>query len=445
MSSKVSFTVRRPSPLSREASSGADSDPSGGFKIPAIPRRLNGNGTSTPGSPLSRSAAPSPKRSYADRDSSDEDESQDELVTGFDQFGVQRCVTSWPIPRSGSQLTAVTRYSLHEKKKPEGPLVIPPLKNRDWREHAKRRKTKGMFVPPSARANTVGADGSVGGLGTTDSINSGPEAVGLQIKQKKVEIEVEVEMEDVEDVTPKVEESDEQKAIRALLSSADGQDDTPQIDAIPLTEEDAYRQDLEELPESATLDDYERVPVSQFGAALLRGMGWTEGSGANHDKKGRIQPWTPQSRPALLGIGAKEKEAFDDGSKRKKYGGKPDKKYIPLVKVDRPGDERSSSRKRSPSQSGSGSRRHSRSPSPNRSSSRKHRDSADDRRDTRDRDYDRRRDDYRDKDSRRDKDSGRDRDLGRDKDYDRHRSGDRDRSSSRRDDRDSSRRRDRRD
>jgi hypothetical protein len=113
---------------------------------------------------------------------------------------------------------------------------------------------------------------------------------------------------------------------------------------IPVTEDEAFRQDVEELPDSSTLDDYTDMPVSEFGAAMLRGMGWTgEGKG-----KKNVQPWLPQSRPALLGIGAKEKEVFDDGSKKKLFG-KPDKKYIPIIKKERPADSSASSRNRTPS------------------------------------------------------------------------------------------------
>lgn len=91
----VSFTVRRPSPISRGPSSGPDSDgPS--FKVPALPRHLTNEG-SKPGSPLGRASPTGKKaqsRTFEERDSSDEesDGGTDELVTGFDQFGVQRCV-----------------------------------------------------------------------------------------------------------------------------------------------------------------------------------------------------------------------------------------------------------------------------------------------------------------------------------------------------------------
>ncbi|KAI0947833.1 hypothetical protein AcW1_009493 [Taiwanofungus camphoratus] len=418
---KVSFTIRRPTPISRPSSSGTDSDAS--FKAPALPRHLAS--ASAPGSPLARSAPASPKpaaRTHAPRDSSDDDNDDedeapaDELVTAFDQFGAQR---------------------LHEKPRgPQGPLVIPALKNRDWRDLTRKRKQ--LYVPPSAAA--TGADGSVGGLGTRDTINAGPQAVGLQVK-KRVKLEesaeamtvveesaeaVEVEVE--ERVKKEDEETDDQKALRAILAGAASADD-PAIAAIPTTsEDDAYRQDVAELPEPATLADYERVPVAQFGAALLRGMGWKEGAPATRDAKtaarAAVEPWLPQARPALLGIGAKEKEALDDGRGVGKKGGRkarPDKKYIPLVKKERAreeGDERSASGRRSLSseQRSSTRGRHSRSPTPERRRDRYRRGTE------YDRDRDRRRGDSRDYDSgaRRDRDRDRERDRRRDRSADRY-------------------------
>lgn len=415
--SAVSFTVRRPSPVSRGESSGADSDgPS--FKIPALPKHLR-NGGSAPGSPLAQgeSATSSPKRSYDSVDSSDEEEgAQDELISGFDKFGVQR---------------------LREKPKPKGPLVIPALKNRDWRALAKKRKTAQMYVPESGRAAVTGADGTVGGLGTRDTINSGPQAIGLQLKQKGLASEVgEVDMQEAKvEVKPLTEESEDQLALRALLASAAGEgneDFASRTAIIPVTEDEAFRQDVDELPDSSTLNDYTDMPVSEFGAAMLRGMGW---AGDGKGKK-NVQPWLPQSRPALLGIGAKEREVFDDGSK-KKFFGKPDKKYIPVVKKERPSDNSYTSPKnRTPSPSrNSGSRRKTRSPSP-RHKDRMSRD--DDRR--RDKD-DRKRVSDKDGDSRSDR-SG-DRKKNEDQDGERRRYGDDDRDRRRERDEDDRRHRNR--
>jgi len=270
----------------------------------------------------------------------------------------------------------------------------------------------------------------------------------------------------------KVPETDDERALRAVLASAQSTDangayNGPIIDIIaaPVTEEDAYKQDVAALPESASLEDYERVPVSQFGAALLRGMGWKEGEVASRSKrfhgkgqdgkqKGLIEPWIPTARPALLGIGAKEKEVYDDGSAKGKGGkgkGRPEKRYIPVVKVEKNGSGASGGERDGDSRSGSISRRR----SPERSrreSSRRSPSPAGDRR--RDKDYDRDRERrYKDKERSSYRDEGsRERERERRRDYDdssrrdlddrrrdRERSPDRDRygdSSSRRRDKD---------
>ena len=78
--SNVSFTIRRPTPVDRALSSTPAAD-AGAFKTPAVP------------SPLARSAANTPPANDDDDDSSGaESPAADELVTGFDRFGVQRCV-----------------------------------------------------------------------------------------------------------------------------------------------------------------------------------------------------------------------------------------------------------------------------------------------------------------------------------------------------------------
>ncbi|EIM89477.1 uncharacterized protein STEHIDRAFT_118696 [Stereum hirsutum FP-91666 SS1] len=424
--SKVSFTIRRPTPSSsRATSTGPDSDAAAtsphasapSFKIPALPRHLTDQGAG------SRSGSNSPKpraRTYEERgeesDSSEEERMEDELVTGFDQFGVQRA--------NGERL------------KPAAPLVIPSLANKDWRALARQRRgiKQPTYVPPSAAAMT-GADGSQGGLGTKDTINSGPELRGLQVR-KKVKLEKiepgeegDVKMEEETSTTVEVKaeeevkvepETEDQRAIRLLLSGQDASSE-PTIDVIPtpVSETEAFQQDMQILPESATMADYERVPVSQFGAALLRGMGWTPdgpaGKGKHLKGKKAMEPYLPSARPALLGIGAKEKEVLDDGDPRKKKMGRPEKRYVPVIK--REGDDVRTNR------SGSGSRSRRESPERNERRSETER--------PRDRDRDRERS-YEDKnrDGEWRKEKGKERDYddrrrdGRDGDYDRRRKDD---------------------
>lgn len=423
-SNKVSFTVRRPTPASRAASSGSDST----FKLPALPRHLADADDSASGSPLARSAASSP-------DSSDEEDEklQDELLTSFDQIAVQRCVdlslqnhsclNSHKLFHTSSPFLS----SAKKRKSDNGPLIIPALQNKDWRAVARKRRGAAQYVPASAQART-GQDGSVGGLGTKDTINSGPVLAGLQVKTREASVEIEAEQHvgtEVRQGDMKVEETEDQRALRAILAAAEGTEiDDTAIRTIPppVSEAEALKQDVEELPDVATLEDYARVPVSQFGAAMLRGMGWSDGSTASKNGTKHVEPYLPQARPALLGIGAKEKEIFDDGSGKKKGNRRPERRYVPVIRKERENVEGSVNERRaappSPRQSVSKSRRSSRSPS------RRKDQGNDDRREDRYHEQDRRCEDRdRERDRYRERDRDRERDRERAYDSDRRRNG----------------------
>lgn len=444
MESKLSFTVRKPPAADNDRASDR-------FKLSALPRHLSSAASSASGSPLTDSP-----RTYSSReDSDDEEESgivfadgghkdepdtsddednrlEDELITSFNKFGAQRV--------NGKK---------SRSKTPAGPLVIPSKPNPDWREAArKRRAGAARFVPDSAKAST-GADGSVGGLGTRDSINSGPQLSGIQFGNKEVKVDrsttstdeennMIVEEREKEEI---VEETEDQKALRALLDG--GMDSAPQIDSIPVppSETEALQQDVADLPDVATIEDYARVPITAFGAAMLRGMGWVDGGAVTSSERAKknalVEPYLPKSRPALLGIGAKEQEVLDDGSKQKKKRRGDEKRYIPLVRQE-------SSREESRNGSTTVSRRASRSPERRSEAKSSRRD------DDRERRSDRRRDDdydkprregdrdgrrERDRDDRGDRDGRRRRDDSRrdsDKDLDRR---DRDRDVDKRRDR----------
>ena len=50
-----------------------------------------------------------------------------------------------------------------------------------------------------------------------------------------------------------------------------------------------FSQDIKTRPEESTLEDYERIPVSDFGAALMRGMGWKEGMSVGRNGSGYLK------------------------------------------------------------------------------------------------------------------------------------------------------------
>ncbi|KAF8756514.1 G-patch domain [Rhizoctonia solani] len=379
MSSNVSFTVRPP------------------------PRTFE---TDTPEPSRPGSASPPIQTRFHD------EHDTKEMITGFDAMGVQRV---------------------------DGAQATPDVCSR------------------GAKVGT-GVDGSQGGLGTRGKINDGPQLSGLIVTKVKQEDgedikmeEVDVEVKEEQDEPAKEEEpmDEDQRALRALLRGEQGNEVKREIAAIsvqdqpggwaqPKTEADAFKEDLATRPDEVSPRKSRRLRPCSHRAlweAMLRGMGMGRPS------KKAIQPYIPEARPALLGIGAKPRPVDEvDQGKGKKFA-RPDKRYVPILKVERNGSGQSSRRT---------SRSRSKSPQRDRESDRKDRDRRDrdyDRRDRdRDRDYDRdkRRDRDYDRDKRRDYDSDRDRDREkrRDRDDDKERRRDYDDRDRRRDD-DRDRRRDR--
>ncbi|KAA8900184.1 DExH-box splicing factor binding site-domain-containing protein, partial [Sphaerosporella brunnea] len=164
--------------------------------------------------------------------------------------------------------------------------------------------------------------------------------------------EVEVEME-VDEAAPQGKEmTEDERAIAALMgvkrgsdlviAHSAGADDWKNNGAGG--EDAAYKRDVESRPDVPTLTGYAAVPVEDFGAALLRGMGWKDGEelggkqGKAGDKSDKLR--LVEERPAFLGIGAKlmaeipKLESWGGGDK-KKGGRRPDTTYIPVVKIDK--------------------------------------------------------------------------------------------------------------
>ncbi|KAJ3000297.1 hypothetical protein HDV02_006509 [Globomyces sp. JEL0801] len=70
-------------------------------------------------------------------------------------------------------------------------------------------------------------------------------------------------------------------------------------------EKDKYKLDHEQRPEDMNFDDYSRIPIQDFGKAMLFGMGWSEGRPVGKNPNGLVEPIELKSRAKLLGLGAK--------------------------------------------------------------------------------------------------------------------------------------------
>lgn len=107
-------------------------------------------------------------------------------------------------------------------------------------------------------------------------------------------------------------------ALQALISESQGNNDRKRSDLViessngpgRYDETSSFRTDVATRPDQASLEAYNAIPVEEFGAALLRGMGWKEGQsigrGRYDGNKTAAKAVVPERRPGFLGIGAKD-------------------------------------------------------------------------------------------------------------------------------------------
>ena len=220
-------------------------------------------------------------------------------------------------------------------KEAKKPLVIEGPKNRDWREESRRRRggvttelSSGQKLPHEVAAE-VYRNAKVPVNGEGDVLNNGPQAFGLTFVAKTNHESTggDVVMTDAISINnnvtvdnkPPLPKTDDELALEALTGDgktkrsdlvlpALGVKDAPFTGRVTngVNEDDAFHTDVESRPESSSLEDYAAVPVEEFGAALLRGMGWKEGDVVGKRKDQVSKARVVERRPALLGIGAKE-------------------------------------------------------------------------------------------------------------------------------------------
>ncbi|MCJ1396022.1 hypothetical protein MMC18_008909 [Xylographa bjoerkii] len=202
---------------------------------------------------------------------------------------------------------AINENNLQEAKTP---LVIQRQSNRNWREESRRKRGKNL-LPAEERAVREGkvVDGDDTGGGERETF-------GLTIVKRNGDAEVQT-IQILEGSQPERQaKTADEEALEALVEGKRKSDLVlPAIGSGDLgdqrfvgrfNEDDAFKSDIASRPDSASMDEYSAVPIEEFGAALLRGMGWKEGDVVGKRKNQIIKPRIVERRPALLGIGAKE-------------------------------------------------------------------------------------------------------------------------------------------
>ncbi|KAF5681039.1 pre-mRNA-splicing factor SPP2 [Fusarium heterosporum] len=256
------------------------------IKFGAPPNNNNSKKPSRPKPPSALGKRSRPHALGGDSDSEDNDDhrGRHEKITGFGE--------------DGAETERKARDSRIEKKD----YVIARQANRDWRSEAKAQRKGKNLLPEEARQQQNGT-----AVETELADQDKGLKWGLTIKEKTEDDNKDAESdyherknlkEDDKEVPVPKRTADDQ-ALDALLGNTEEEEKI-----IHPTEEDAYRRDIQEAGEASTLDDYEAMPVEEFGAALLRGMGW--------DGKPRGAVKEVKRRPNRLGLGAKELKGEED-------------------------------------------------------------------------------------------------------------------------------------
>ncbi|KAJ4153389.1 hypothetical protein LMH87_009878 [Akanthomyces muscarius] len=272
----------------------------------------------------------------ADSDSDDErhHRGRHEAITGFGADGAE----------------TERKKKEAEAKAAKKDYVIARQPNRDWRDEIKeqRNSRRGKnLLPAEARAaqngtttvDTAPADQDSGiqwGLTVKEKQSAPTDTATAEVADK----DTQQQGEPAEKQPPAPQTADDE-ALDALLGKRPAKEDK-----VIVTEDDAYTRDVSAAGAASTLADYEAMPVEEFGAALLRGMGW---NGEPRGGGGGVKPKAaPQRRQNRLGLGAKAlNEAEDLGGWDQKGGAGMKKKRPPKLADYRREEEKKKEERRS--------------------------------------------------------------------------------------------------
>lgn len=286
-------------PSSKKTSFNLQSSRSTSLKTKEIPRR--------------------PHQLHADDSDEDERAPIHEEVTGFDT----------------SAGGAIRADGLHGGKRE---LVIKVESKNNWRDrpgvNVRRPKGKNLLPKEVQVQRQAEKEGTVAGTVETE----GPSvSYGLTYARPATTTIEDVKngdvpMVDVNALAPGEEKkplTQDEIALQALIRESQGDSERKRSDLViesgkrPSEQEESeyvsrydetssFRADVASRPDPASLDAYNAIPVEEFGAALLRGMGWKEGQPIGKGNYGTAvsatakAPRVPERRPGFLGIGAKD-------------------------------------------------------------------------------------------------------------------------------------------
>ncbi|XXH04404.1 RNA polymerase II transcription elongation factor SpEAF [Hypoxylon texense] len=207
----------------------------------------------------------------------------------------------------------------------DAPYVITGHKNRDWKAELKgQRRSRGSSPAKtngSAETDPADQDKQIkwGLTVTKKPIRDDTKELNDALLEDQIPAPTDVDA-IPRDIGPGNPHNEDNDAIDALLgkkrksakdlviqdSSRHGTPTTP-------SEQESYRRRMEEAAEISTIEEYDKIPEGEFGAAMLRGMGW------NGEERGS-KPKEVKKRAHLMGLGSKEDEEIKKGELARKHG-----------------------------------------------------------------------------------------------------------------------------
>jgi len=290
--------------------------------------KATSSGTSRRGQPPS--ALGKRQRPNALHDGSDSGDEEDTI-------GKHEVVTT-----IGSDIATTAKNGLVAKRHNKE-YVISSLENRDWRADIKaRRGDKVSVTQPSSSSKedhsveTAPADQDRDvkwGLNVKKRSTQGTPASSNDDKLEKHETSASGNA----TTSPPPQEDADKEAMNALLGKRKPAQDlvinhTAVKSKPQFSEQDAYQRSIQEAAEVSTIEEYSDIPEGEFGAAMLRGMGW---KGEELGSK----PKEVKRRPHLMGLGSKEDEEIRKGELAKRHGHRERRPRLDEYRRDREKDK----------------------------------------------------------------------------------------------------------
>ncbi|KAI1134897.1 DExH-box splicing factor binding site-domain-containing protein [Hypoxylon sp. FL0543] len=284
------------------------------IKFGASSSSKSSNGAKKPTHPLPPSTLGKRHRPHALND--DSDSGSDE-----ERFGRHEAVTTLGGDLSDSE---AKRRSVNKdkSKRSNAPYVITGHTNRDWKAEIKARKATREAGPSSAAERDPADQDKHIKWGLTVTKKTAPgDGDASNDNSFKDEKPTAVDSDNSpRGDDPKSSKNGDTDAMDALLGKKRKSakdlviEGTPKRDTAKTpSEEDVYRRRIEEAAEVSTIDEYDQIPEGEFGAAMLRGMGW------NGEERGS-KPKEVKRRPNLMGLGSKEDEEIKKAELARKHG-----------------------------------------------------------------------------------------------------------------------------